>query len=83
MAKNLTMQVGTWDKPPHYCVVGSSVDFYVYDSTRGTRAWSGWVKGREAMAYWSKFLGLVKRKDDAGFIALVQEIFEKYPHKGY
>lgn len=77
-----TLEVGKWTKPPYYCIIGSPVDFYAY-SYENFPSWSGWVKGREALVYWTKFLALSKCKDDAGFIALVQEIFDKYPHKGW
>lgn len=78
-----TLEVGKWNKLPHYCVVGSPVDFYVYSHENFRRSWSGSVKDKEALVYWSKFLALSKRKDNAGFITLVQEIFDKYPHKGW
>lgn len=78
------LEVGSWNKRPHYSVVGHRSDFYVYSSERPVPyCWSGSVKGKTANDYYTKFLKFQKDKDDAGFIALVDEIFKKYPNPPY
>jgi hypothetical protein len=76
----ILLEYGSWDKRPHYAVVGSNADFYVYFSERKGAKWSGWVKGRDATKYYEQFRKLRKEDNKEEFIKLMEEIFDKYPY---
>lgn len=71
------MEVGRWNKLPHYAVHGTKTDFYVWINEDGKGSGSKWIKGREAFDLWGKFSKL-STKDKNGFIALVKSTHVKH-----
>ncbi len=64
------MEHGTHNKLPHYSVVGSSVNFYVWVNEDGRGSSSTWIKGRADL--WHKLQRLYK-KDRKAFIIFLKE----------
>lgn len=57
------LEVGGYNKLPHYAVVGRPVEFYVWVN-EGSSPYSGriskWYKGAEAFSHWHKMLKMTK-----------------------
>lgn len=72
---NNELSIGNHKKLPHYSVIGTGTEFYVWietsDNNRGSA--SKWVVGREAFQYMLKLKKLYK-KDKNSFIELVKLI---------
>lgn len=69
------MQVGNWNKLPHYSVCGDATCLYVWINEDGRGSNTEWIKGREAFDLWHKFAKLEK-SDKKGFVALAKCTFE-------
>lgn len=74
------LSVGSWDKLPHYSVVGVPTSFYVWinldnqtfhDPEQGA---SAWVKGRVAFDAYAKLRRLYGKGKVKGFIEVVKEL---------
>ena len=72
----MRLQVGRWDKLPHYAVIGEKTFFYVWVCEDGQGSSSKWVKGNEAFQLSNKLLNLFK-KDKAAFVSLVKQIHKE------
>lgn len=71
------LQVGSWDKLPHYSIGGDKVALYVWINEDGRGSNTEWIRGREAFELWSRFDKLAK-KDKKGFVSLAKETMLKY-----
>jgi hypothetical protein len=76
------MSVGAYNKLPHYAVVGSPTEFYVWcqqdKSTPGHMCNSEWIRGRDAFDTFHKLEKLFK-KDKPQFTALLKSTFNANP----
>lgn len=75
MSTVTTIEVGKWNKLPHYCAVGQPSDFYVYVDVDGCGRSSNWIKGKEAFALWNE-LRSIKDKQVLG--NKIKSIYEKH-----
>jgi len=75
----MKVEIGSWNKKPHYSVVGNPQDFYLYINSEEVTSnnWSNWIKGREASSLHGKLKRLHK-KDKKAFIELFKEEFDKH-----
>jgi len=65
------MKYGSYDKLPHYAVVGHATNFYLWINEDGNGSSSHWIRGVEAFAEYNnlrnnyknkrKWIGIVKR----------------------
>ena len=74
------LEVGKWDKLPHFAVIGEPTSFYVWinhgnatalDPAQGA---SAWLQGREAFDAYYKLKHFCEKKKVNKFIALVEEL---------
>ena len=72
----MMLEVGRWDRLPHYAVIGEKTSFYVWVCEDGQGSSSKWVKGNEAFQLSNKLLGLFK-KDKSAFVLLVKQIHKE------
>lgn len=71
------MQIGKWNKLPHYSIVGQPSDFYIWIDKDGRGGNTKWIKGKEAFGIWNRLKKLHK-KDKSGFIELAEKVYDKY-----
>ena len=78
MKNKKELSVGNSIKLPHYAVVGTEVDLYLWvnESGRGTR--STWIKGNNAHKLWA-VLSASLIKDKKTFIKILKEEHSKRP----
>ena len=69
------MEIGTYDRLPHYSVVGSATNFYVWVNEDGRGSASKWIKGAEAFSLYNK----MRKATENGFISLVKTLLEQHP----
>lgn len=50
----IKMEVGAYNKLPHYAVIGESVDFYIWINEDGRGEASHWIKGNAAFKLYFK-----------------------------
>jgi hypothetical protein len=74
------IEVGSWDKLPHYAVVGRPVNFYVwiclskphhFDRAQGA---SEWISGAGAFAAHTKLRNLAAKGRKSEFIDMIKEL---------
>lgn len=70
------MEVGKYNKLPHYSVVGEKTSFYLWINEDGKGSNSNWIKGQEAFKLYNQLQNALK-KDKEAFIKLVKEHYEK------
>ena len=66
------LELGSWDKLPHYKVIGQKTDFYIWISDKTGFSCSDWIKGRDAFKIHNKLNELFK-KDKKAFVVLLKE----------
>jgi hypothetical protein len=54
----MKLEVGAWNKLPHYSVQGSPQNFYVWVNEDGKGSNTSWFKGAEAFSVYNKLRGL-------------------------
>lgn len=69
------MEVGNWNKLPHYTVVGTPTKFYVWVNENGKGSSSTWLSGKEAFAKWFELKRYFKSNKQQ-FIALIKTIHQ-------
>ena len=79
MSRNL--EVGKWNKLPHYAVIGNPQDFYVWVNEDKFGSNSGWIKGAKAFEAYNKLANLHK-KDRVGFVTMVKALYKTYAKAG-
>lgn len=57
----MKLEVGAWNKLPHYVVVGSPLNFYVWVAEGTEASNTSWFKGSKAFSAYNKLLKLNKR----------------------
>ena len=67
------LEVGAWNKLPHYAVIGEPVEFYVWVNEDDRGLASNWIKGREAFDLYFK----LKSSNKSEFIKLIKKIAEE------
>lgn len=76
------MNVGAYNKLPHYAIVGSATEFYVWcqedKNALGYMCNSEWIRGRDAFDTYHRLEKLFK-KNKPGFISLLKTTFELNP----
>jgi hypothetical protein len=74
------LEVGSWDKLPHYAVVGTPVNFYVWVCTEKPpygdvdQGASEWITGLEAFTAHAKLRQMAAKGRREEFITLVKEL---------
>lgn len=71
------LEIGAWNKLPHYAVIGQSNDFYIWiddGEIEGLKCASSWIKGRIAFELYYK----LKRANKEDFISLVKKYHKRY-----
>jgi len=71
MAKH-QMEVGAWNKLPHYAVVGDPQRFYVWVNESGHGRSSKWICGKQAFDLYSELRAI---KDKKKLADKIREIF--------
>lgn len=74
----MKLEVGAWNKLPHYSVVGRPVEFYVWVNEDGHGSNSKWVKGTEAFTLYNKLRGLNK----AELVKSIKQLHKEYSKNG-
>jgi len=69
------MQIGSWDKLPHYNVVGQPTMFYVWINVDGKGVNSKWLTGEPAFAMWFVLLEKFNKTDKTEYIRLLQDLY--------
>lgn len=78
------LEIGAWNKLPHFAVVGSPVEFYIWINTGrqggsayvpGIQGACGWIRGKYAFELYNKLS--VARKDRCKFIQLCKDSHSK------
>ncbi len=68
------MEYGSHKNLPHYAVVGTPTDFYVFVQTsKNNFGWSKWYKGKEAFNHYNNLRLIYKNKQK--FIEKVIELY--------
>ena len=70
------MEIGRWNKLPHYYVSNNPTNFYVYVNEDGYGSSSRWIKGKEAFKLYGVLKSLFRNK--AKFIEEVKRIHNEY-----
>ncbi len=70
------LEVGAWNKLPHYLVVGCPNDFYVWINENGGGSASKWYKGASAFSAYYKLLKAEKQE----FINMVKALHDSKVH---
>ena len=70
------MEVGKYNKLPHYNIVGEPTSFYVWVNEDNHGASSKWIKGRPAFKIYNK-LALLFKNDKPEFIKLLKRTFDE------
>jgi len=50
----MKMEVGAYNKLPHYAVIGTPIDFYIWKNEEGSGTASQWIQGASAFEAWHK-----------------------------
>lgn len=66
------MEIGKYNKLPHYSVVGEKNNFYLWVNEDGKGSSSNWIKGRLAFQLFNE-LRIRFKKDKNGFIELLKK----------
>lgn len=69
------MEVGKYNKLPHYAVHGEKTCMYLWVNEDGRGSASGWIKGNDAFRLWNK-LQILFKKDKKEFIKLLKNYHE-------
>jgi hypothetical protein len=75
MSITKNIEVGKWNKLPHYCAIGQPSDFYVYVDEDGFGKSSDWIKGKTAFSLWNE---LRKIKDKKLLGNKIKSIYEEH-----
>ena len=65
------MEVGKWNKLPHYAILGGKTDMYVWVNEDGKGSASQWIKGNIAFRLWHRLEKRFK-KDKKAFVELLK-----------
>ena len=69
------MEIGSFNKLPHYAVVGDKTRLYIWVDEDGRGSNSKWITGRIAFQLWSELETRFK-KDKSAFIELLKKQHE-------
>ena len=80
-SRSLSMlEVGSWNKLPHYAVVGRPTDFYLFHRPDAfTAKHTVWITGTEAFELHAKFKAALQKRNKTEFISMFNEEFNKRP----
>ena len=67
------LEVGAYNKLPHYAVIGEPVDFYIWINEDGRGDASQWIKGNAAFNLYYK----LRDSSNEDFISLVKKNFNE------
>lgn len=56
------LEVGRWDKLPHYAVIGKPTEMYLWVNEDGIGSASNWIKGKESFELYHELRQMVKDK---------------------
>ena len=73
----MRLAVGAYNKLPHYAVIGTAVEFYIWQNEDGSGSASNWIKGAKAFELWHKLNKYIK-KDKTKFVSHVKELHTEY-----
>jgi hypothetical protein len=73
----LKMEVGALNKLPHYSVIGTRVDFYVWVNEDGKGLASKRIKGNYAFTLFNELTNLFKKDKNQFIQRIKQEYFGK------
>lgn len=73
----MKLEVGAWNKLPHYSVVGRPTEFYVWVNENGHGSNSVWIKGAEAFTIYNKLRNLDKK----ALVVKIKELHSTYRKK--
>ena len=68
------IEIGAYNKLPHYAVIGPPTAFYVWVNEDGRGVSSNWITGSNAFNKWH-LLKRYKAKDKAKFVSCLKELF--------
>ncbi len=71
------MNIGAWNKLPHYSVIGTRTDFYLWVNEDGKGLASKWIKGNYAFALFNELTNLFK-KDKNQFVRRLKQEHLKF-----
>lgn len=76
------METGSYNKLPHYAVIGEPQNFYVWVNEDGRGSASSWLKGK---AFFNEYHNLKKilKKNKDEFKKRVIKLHEENPKKNY
>lgn len=69
----MKMEIGKWNKLPHYSVIGNATEFYVWKNEDGKGSASKWLKGADAFKKWHR-LKNYRKKDKEKFVSYLKMI---------
>lgn len=67
------LEVGAWNKLPHYSVIGQPQSFYVWVNEDARGSYTKWLTGAAAFTLYNKFRAIKSKKE---FIALAKQVHE-------
>lgn len=65
------LELGAYNKLPHYSVVGHPQDFYVWVNEDSVGSASKWIKGKDAFTLYNKFRNITNKSE---FVALIKQV---------
>jgi hypothetical protein len=69
------IEIGKYNKLPHYELIGKGTDFYVWINEDGRGESSKWIKGRTASKEYYK---IKNEKDKNKQIQMIKELYARY-----
>ena len=75
----IKLEVGAYNKPFHYCVIGEANEYYLWHKDPGKKGQSSDIfKGQEAFKHYNRMRELLQQNGDKpGFIAYLTDLFNE------
>ena len=74
----MNMEIGSYNKFPHYSVHGDKTSMYLWVNEDGRGSASEWIKGREAFQLWNDLQSIFKN-DKKEFVEMLKKHHSSNP----